>query len=194
MKDAQPGVLTAANEARKVLEAAGARVTDAKLPQGPWEAAAGVIVSVEGASAFDDLISSGRCLALADPLGKIGGFINQQISGADYLRAQRVRGVLQRKMAEMFRSFDVIAAASENVVATKLSANLETDIPSADPLGAIGNLCGLPAISVPCGFDPAGLPVGLQFLAPPLGEHAVLAAAELYQRHTEWHRKRPQTA
>jgi aspartyl-tRNA(Asn)/glutamyl-tRNA(Gln) amidotransferase subunit A len=99
--------------------------------------------------------------------------------------------VLQRKVAEFFHGYDVISSASQNVVATKLGANLETAIPSADPLGAIGNLCALPAISVPCGFDSAGLPVGLQFLAPPLGEHAVLAAAELYQRHTEWHRRRP---
>jgi aspartyl-tRNA(Asn)/glutamyl-tRNA(Gln) amidotransferase subunit A len=106
----------------------------------------------------------------------------------------RLLGVLQRKMSEFFRGYDVIAAASQNVVATKLSANLEKDIPSADPLGAIGNLCGLPAISVPCGFDSSGLPVGLQFLAPPLGEHAVVAAAELFQRHTEWHRKRPPAA
>jgi aspartyl-tRNA(Asn)/glutamyl-tRNA(Gln) amidotransferase subunit A len=194
MKDAQAGVVAAANEARKALERAGASVADTKLPEGPWEAAAGVIVSVEGASAFDGFISSGKCLELTDPLGKIGGFISQQISGADYLRAQRTRAVLQQKMAEVFRNFDVIAAASENVVATKLDANLETDIPSADPLGAIGNLCGLPAISVPCGFDSSGLPVGLQFLAPPLGEHAVLAAAELYQRHTDWHHRRPPSA
>jgi len=191
MKDAQPDVLAAADNARRALQAAGASVRNAKLPEGPWEQAASVIVAVEGASAFDDLISSGRSLELADPLGKIGGFINQQISGVDYLRAQRARGVLQRKMGELFRDYDVIAAATENVVATKLSANLETEIPIADPLGAIGNLCGLPAISVPCGFDSTGLPVGLQLVAAPLGEHAVLAAAELYQRHTEWHRRRP---
>lgn len=194
MKDAQKGVVAAADAARKALETAGAMVTDAKLPEGPWEAAAGVIVSVEGASAFDGLISSGRCLELADPLGKIGGFVNQQISSTDYLRAQRVRAVLERKMAEMMREYDVIAAASENVAATKLNANLETDIPGADPLGGIGNLCGLPAISVPCGFDSNGLPVGLQFLAPPLGDHAVVAAAEFFQRHTDWHRKHPSAA
>jgi len=194
MKDAQPGVIAAAEAARKSLEAAGAKVTDAKLPEGPWEAAAGVIVAAEGASAFDDLIASGRCLELTDPLGKIGGFVNQQMSSTDYLRAQRVRAVLQKKMAEMMREYDVIAAASENVTATKLGANLETDIPSADPLGAIGNLCGLPAISVPCGFDGNGLPVGLQFLAPPLGDHAVVAAAEFYQRHTDWQRKHPPAA
>jgi len=191
MKGAQAGVVAAVDGARQALEKAGAKVAEAKLPEGPWEAAAGVIVSVEGASAFEELISSGRCVELADPLGKIGGFVNQQIAGTDYLRAMRARGVLQRKMAAMFHGFDVIAAASENVAATKLEANLETDIGGTDPLGAVGNLCGLPAISVPCGFDSSGLPVGLQFVGAPMGEHAVLAAADLYQRQTEWHRKHP---
>ena len=191
MKDAQPGVVSAVNEARKALESAGALITDAKLPEGPWEPAANVIVNVEGCSAFDELISSGRCLELADPLGRLGGFISQQISGTDYLRAQRARAVLQHRMVELFQKFDVIASASENMVATKLSANLEIETGGADPLGAIGNLCGLPAISVPCGYDSAGLPVGLQFLAAPLGDHTVVAAAELYQRHTDWHHRRP---
>jgi len=191
MKDAQPGVASVAGEARKALVQAGMKVADAKLPEGPWEPVANVVIAVEGASAFDDLISSGRALELTDPSAKLGGFVNQQISGSDYLRAQRVRGVLQRKMAEMFRNHDVIAAASENMVATKLDANLETELAGADPLGAIGNLCGLPAVSVPCGFDAAGLPVGLQFIGPPLGDQAVLAAAELYQQKTEWHRKKP---
>jgi len=191
MKDAQPGVRAAAEAARKVLEKAGAKVRDAKLPQGPWEPAANVVIAVEGASAFDDLISSGRCLELEDPSGKVGGFVNQQVSGMDYLRAMRVRTVLQRKVAELFRGFEVIAGASTSTVATRLDADLEVELAGADPLGAIGNLCGLPAISVPCGFDSAGLPVGLQFVGPPLGEQAVLAAAELYQQQTDWHRKKP---
>ncbi|HUJ39160.1 MAG TPA: amidase [Candidatus Acidoferrales bacterium] len=191
MKDAQPGVIAAANAARKALEAAGAAVRDAKLPEGPWEAAAGVIVSAEGASAFDDLITTGLCLELTDPLGKIGGFVSQQISSTDYLRAERIRAELQEKMAEMMREYDVLAAASENTTAPKLSTNLETDLSGADPMGAIGNLCGLPAMSVPCGFDGNGLPVGLQFLGPALGDHAVVEAAEFYQRHTNWHRKHP---
>ena len=191
MKDAQPGVAAAADAARKVLEKAGHKVKEVKLPQGPWEPAANVMVSVEGAATFDDLITSGRSLELADPVGRIGGFVGQQISGADYLRAQRVRGVLQRKMAELFRDYDLLLGAAENVTATRLEANLETDLSGADPLGAIGNLCGLPAVSVPCGFDSNGLPVGLQFLGAPLADATVLAEAEFYQRLTDWHRKHP---
>jgi len=191
MKDAQPGVAAAADAARKVLEKAGCKVTEAKLPQGPWEPAASVIIAVEGAAAFDDLISSGRCLGLTDPSGQVGGFVGQQMSGSDYLRAQRVRRVLQQKMAGIFREYDILISASQSFTATKLDANLETDLSAPDPLGAIGNLCGLPAVSVPCGFDANGLPVGLQFLGAPMADSTVLAAADAYQRLSDWHRRHP---
>ena len=81
-----------------------------------------------------------------------------------------------------------------NVAATKLDANLETDTGGADPLGAIGNLCGLPAISVPCGFDASGLPVGLQFVGRSGDDAAVLEAGQIFQRATQWHRKHPKLA
>ena len=53
------------------------------------------------------------------------------------------------------------------------------------------NYLGLPAISIPCGFDPNGLPIGLQLAGRPFGEARVLKAAEAYQRDTDWHRKFP---
>jgi len=191
MKDAQPGVVAAVDAARRDLESAGHKVKEAKLPAGPWEPAAAVIIAAEGATAFDQLISSGRCLELADPSSQVGGFVGQQISGADYLRAQRVRAVLQQRMAELFRAYDILLAAAQNFTATKLDANLETELSGADPLGAIGNLCGSPAVSVPCGFDSNGRPVGLQFLGAPQADAMVLAEAEFYQRNTNWHRKHP---
>ena len=74
-----------------VLKKNGARVEDAVLPEGPWEPAAGLIISVEVASAFGPLISSGRVSQLVDPVGKFGGYVSEQIDSADYLRAARVR-------------------------------------------------------------------------------------------------------
>jgi aspartyl-tRNA(Asn)/glutamyl-tRNA(Gln) amidotransferase subunit A len=88
-----------------------------------------------------------------------------------------------------------LAAASFPTASTPLEANLESeelDIP--DPLGAIGNLCGLPAISVPCGFTEQKLPFGIQFVGRAMDDAKVLAAAQLFQRHTEWHRQRPPVA
>jgi aspartyl-tRNA(Asn)/glutamyl-tRNA(Gln) amidotransferase subunit A len=166
-------------------------IKDTKLPEGPWEAAAGTVISVEGAAAFESLIESGRVAELNDPLGKIGAYVNQQIPASDYVRAVRIRAVLQKKIDELFERFDVIAAASLPVTASPLGANLETDLDFPDPLGGIGNFCGLPAVSVPCGFDSRKLPIGIQFVGRALDEHKVIAAARLFQQHTDWHRKRP---
>ncbi|HEX3581827.1 MAG TPA: amidase family protein, partial [Thermoanaerobaculia bacterium] len=62
----------------------------------------------------------------------------------------------------------------------------------ADPLGGIGNFCGLPALSVPSGFTSKNLPVGIQFVGRALDDDAVVAAAELFQSKTKWHRRHPQ--
>ena len=186
-----PEVEDAFQAALEVLKAHGATIEDATLPEGPWEAAAGITVSAEGASAFQDLIESGKVLQLADPEGQMGGFVNLQVGAADYERAQRLRGLLQRKVDALFESCDVLAAPSLPVTASSLEANLDTDLAFSDPLGGIGNFCGLPAASVPCGFSQAGLPIGIQFVGRVLGDDGVLAAARLFQQHSDWHRKRP---
>jgi len=161
------------------------------LPDGPWEVAAGTTISVEGASAFDSLIESGRVAELTDPLGKIGGYVNATISGADYVRAQRIRTILRRKVDALFEQVDVLAAASLPVAATTMETNIETELAFADPLGGIGNFCGLPAISVPSGFTSKGLPAGIQFVGKVNDDDAVLAAANLFQLHTQWHVRTP---
>jgi len=168
-----------------------ATVENAQLPEGPWEAAAGITISVEGASAFESMIESGNVAELVDPLGKIGGYINMTVPGTDYFRAQRIRTVLQRRIDELFEHFDVIAAPSLPIVATTMETNLETDLSFSDPLGGIGNFCGLPAISVPSGFTPKKLPAGIQFVGRALDDAKVLDAARLFQQHTDFHRKRP---
>jgi aspartyl-tRNA(Asn)/glutamyl-tRNA(Gln) amidotransferase subunit A len=56
------------------------------------------------------------------------------------------------------------------------------------------NLIGLPALVLPCGFTPAGMPVGLQLIAPAFAEVRLLAAGHAYQRRTDWHRRRPPLA
>jgi aspartyl-tRNA(Asn)/glutamyl-tRNA(Gln) amidotransferase subunit A len=163
----------------------------ARLPEGPFEAAGGLIISVEGAAAFRSLIRSGKVAQLTDPLGQINGYVSEQISGTDYARALQVRGILQQKMAQLFDEFDVLVAASQPLGANSLDANLETEINFPDPLGGIGNLCGLPALSVPCGFTDQNLPVGLQFVGKAGDDLAVIRAARTFQQHTDWHHRHP---
>ncbi|HME12585.1 MAG TPA: amidase, partial [Candidatus Acidoferrum sp.] len=151
--------------AQKALHKYSGNFHDAALPSGPWEEAAGITVAVEAAASFRDLIRSGRVSELADPSGQLGGYVGEQISGADYTLALKVRELLQRKMADLFDSFDVLVAGSEPTAASPLGMDLDSGPDYPDPLGAIGNLCGLPALSVPCGFTEKHLPVGLQFVA-----------------------------
>ncbi len=102
-----------------------------------------------------------------------------------------VREILQKKIDALFDSYDVLATAAQPIPATPLETNLETDLVFPDPLGGIGNLCGLPAISVPCGFTPRNLPVGLQFLGRAGDDASVIQAARTYQQRTDWHRRHP---
>jgi aspartyl-tRNA(Asn)/glutamyl-tRNA(Gln) amidotransferase subunit A len=120
--------------------------------------------------------------------------VSQSVSGADYTTALRIRDILQKKMTELFDSYDVLATASLPVAATPLNLNLVTGLSFPDPLGGIGNLCGLPAISVPCGFTDKNLPVGLQFVGRAGDDAAVLQAGRIFQLTTNWHKKHPKVS
>lgn len=190
-KDYEPSVAKAIEAARRVLKKRFSGMKEVALPSGPWEDAANVILQCEVASAFASLIDSGRVNELSDPLGRIGGYVNQTFSGADYTSALRVREIVQQEMRTLFDSYDVLVTASQPIPATPLSLNLFTGLSFADPLGGIGNLCGLPALSVPCGFTDKKLPVGLQFVARAGDDSAVLQAGRTFQQATDWHRKHP---
>jgi aspartyl-tRNA(Asn)/glutamyl-tRNA(Gln) amidotransferase subunit A len=193
-KNLDPSIAKPVEAAQKILRKYFGSVKNTTLPEGPFVDAGIIIIAVEGAAAFRPLIRSGRVSELADPLDRLAGYVHEQYSGADYLQALRVREILQKKMTELFDSCDVLVTAAQPIAATPLELNLETEFSFPDPLGRIGNLCGLPALSVPCGFTEKNLPVGLQFVARAGDDFAVIQAARTYQQHTDWHRKRPKLA
>jgi len=194
-KQYDPGIARIMDLTHKVLQKRFAPLKDARLPEGPWEDAANVILSCEAGSAFGEMIRSGEVSKLADPMGRVGGYVQQTISGSDYNTALRVREILQRKMAELFDSYDVLATASQPIAATPLSTDLSApELSFPDPIGAIGNLCGLPALSVPCGFTEKKLPIGLQFVERAGDDAAVLQAGQTFQQATDWHRHHPNLA
>ncbi len=84
-KKPAPEIASAFDAALQVLAQHGCTVEDAQLPDGPWEDAGGMMIAVECASAFQDLIESGDVAKLTDPLGQINGYAYKQISAADYL-------------------------------------------------------------------------------------------------------------
>ena len=110
---------------------------------------------------------------------------------AYYVKAQKVRRLIQQDFLKAFENVDVIAAPSAPTTAYKIGASLD---PVAMYLGDIYtiavNLAGLPAINAPVGFDTNGLPVGLQLIGNYWSESQLLSIVHQYQQTTDWHAQR----
>src|SRR5256884_46810 len=112
---------------------------------------------------------------------------------AYYLQAQKIRRLIARDFAAAFERCDVIMGPTSPRTAFELGA--KSDDPVQMYLGDIftvpAPLAGLPALSVPCGFDGKGLPVGLQLMGNYFSEAALLGIAHRYQQATDWHLRVP---
>ena len=146
-----------------VLEQTGASIGSVQLPEGPYEFGGGVHQR-GGRFGVLHLLESGGVSQLTDPLGRINGYVSQTVGGQDYLRRAAHSPRTAAEDECHLRALRRTGRASQPIPASPLDTNLETDLTFADPIGGIGNLCGLPAQSVPCGFTKGGLPTGIQFL------------------------------
>lgn len=192
-----PEIDKAVDVACRVFEQAGATVETCEFPDGPFEEAAELTILMEAASAFEHLIRSGKCKDLTDPLGRVNGYASEQFSVADYLHVQRVRPMLQQLADKVFDRYSVVISPAQPTTAQLLSAKDPDDWTSGNfhldrraPDG-VSSLCGLPAISIPCGFSKKQLPYGMQIMGRALNDATVLKAARLYQTHTDWHLQHP---
>ncbi len=113
---------------------------------------------------------------------------------AYYIRAQKLRRLIAADFAAAFRQCDIIMGPTSPTTAFKLGEK------SADPVQMYlsdiytiaVNLAGLPGMSIPCGFDTGGLPVGLQIIGNYFAEARMLNVAHQYQRVTDWHQRAPE--
>jgi aspartyl-tRNA(Asn)/glutamyl-tRNA(Gln) amidotransferase subunit A len=181
--------------AQAVFREAGAILEPATLPEGPYEPLASLLIEAEAATAFEDLIRAGRTRLLADRSHQVrmpDDYL-PRATAADYVRAMRVRGELQRRLARFFREYDLVLAPNLPYPPPRVEENFDALLDFPDPLGAAGNLAGLPAIAMPMGIV-QGLPVSLQLVAAPLEEARLLSAAALFQARTGHHLARPSLA
>jgi aspartyl-tRNA(Asn)/glutamyl-tRNA(Gln) amidotransferase subunit A len=166
---------------------------DVKLPDFPYGPAVGTIVDAEGASAFRDLIESGRVQELASPTGRTGGYSASLVTAVDYLHAMRLRAPMRRAWKEMFSKYNLLVAPSRGTVSYPINKTFDQaypDINTSSPIGA-SNLVGVPAISVPNGFGQNNLPTGIQIIGPPWSESLLIEIADRYQQATDWHKRHP---
>jgi len=115
---------------------------------------------------------------------------------AYYLQAQRVRRLIARDFSEAFARCDLLMGPIAPTTAFALGENVDDPVRMYlnDIFTIPASLAGLPALSIPCGFDGAGLPVGVQLIGPHFTESRLLGAAHRYQQETDWHRRVPPQA
>src|SRR5205809_17564 len=188
-----PEILQMVDEAIGELESFGARIQNVSLPTLKYATQANAVIyyNEHYAGHREEAKTAIKTGATARRARIYFGVLT---GSADYLQAQRIRSQLKRECAEVFQKVDVLALPCQTSTAPKFE-----EVDALDTLRkhlapeyhAPLNLAGLPAISIPCGFSRANLPVALQLVGKPFDELAVLRAAYTYQQHARWYEKRP---
>jgi aspartyl-tRNA(Asn)/glutamyl-tRNA(Gln) amidotransferase subunit A len=212
-----PDVRRAVDEAIKVYQNLGMEVGEASIPKIDYSIAAYYVVATAEASAnlarFDGIRYGLRVHDDKETLKSLykksrsrgfGKEVKQRImlgtfvlsSGyydAFYNKAVIARELIKRDFDTAFKKFDLLVSPTSPTTAFKIGE--KSSDPLAMYLSDIGtlatNLAGLPGISVPCGFDSNGLPIGLQLMAPMMQERTLLQGAYLYEQSSGWTKKHP---
>jgi len=202
-------------EALKVYEGLGAKLTEVSLPNLPLSVPVYYVVAPAECSSnlarYDGVRFGHRCENPKDlndmyrrSRGEgFGAEVKRRIMtgtyvlsagyyDAYYLKAQRVRALINADFINAFKQVDVLMGPTTPTPAFAIGAKTSDPITMyLNDIYTIGaNLAGLPAISVPCGFV-QGLPVGLQIVGPHFSEARVLNVAHAFQRVTDWHARIP---
>jgi aspartyl-tRNA(Asn)/glutamyl-tRNA(Gln) amidotransferase subunit A len=176
------------------LRGMGVRLDTAKLPDMPATEITMVTLYAEALSSFEPFFRDGSVRKLTDPYAPYQREATSALTGADYVKASRMRTLLQLRAAEFFESYDFIVTPNFLSVAPSVREDFMKTLPYSDPVGAVGNACGLPAIALPSGPGKDRMPAGFQIVGPPFSEELLLNLGEEYQSRTRHHLARPPLA
>lgn len=168
-------------------------VVEIELPDYPYGAIGEVVIIAEAASAFEEFIASGKARELTsvdDHFGLAGGLT---MSAVDYLRATRIRQRAVHEVAEAIAPFDAVVAPTVPSTANPIDVGFRAQLDdfSLPGVTSVGNVCGLPSISIPTGFGDRGLPTAMELMGQPFEEAQIVAIASAYQSRSSWHTQRP---
>jgi len=211
-----PEVRAAIEAALEVYRSLGAKIVEVSLPHSRYSVAAYYVVATAECSSnlarFDgvhygrrtaapndliDLYSSSRDEGFGPEVKRrimLGTFVlSSGYYEAYYSKALKVRRLIKQDFDRAFEQADVLAGPTSPTPAFRLGEKASDPLAMylADVYTISVNLGGLPALSIPCGFSAAGLPIGLQLIGPLFGEARLLQAARLYERETDWHTREP---
>ncbi|MGH9713418.1 MAG: amidase [Candidatus Acidiferrales bacterium] len=189
----------AIDAAAKCLEALGARIEEVSLPHLADSVEPGTNIALAEATCYHE--SQGyfpaRAAEYGEDVRRRLGF-GREVRAVDYLNAFAVKREVEKDFHAAFERVDAILAPALPIAAPKLGENelivageKETVRSALVRMNRPANLTGHPAISVPCRFTRAGLPIGLQLTGPHWGEARLLAIVQAYEDATEWHKQHP---
>ncbi len=191
--DAPGGAETAKafEKALRVLRQAGMKIARAAWPDYPYVDIARTILGAEVVAAHEEFIRSKKVSELVDAGQKKGlkGYL--KLTTADLARAAKQRSQATQAVLGMFEQFDALVAPSLVGEAVTLKTNLSTRAGRWRGTSVLGALAGVPGLSVPMGFGPNGLPLGLSITGNLFAENTILQIGMIYQRETDWHCRRP---
>ena len=112
---------------------------------------------------------------------------------AYYLKALKVRNLIRSDFIKAFEKCDCIMMPVAPTTAFKIGEKVDDPLTMylSDIYTIAVNLAGVPAISIPCGFDRNNLPIGLQIITPAFNEYKLLRIAKMYEAQTDWHKRKP---
>jgi aspartyl-tRNA(Asn)/glutamyl-tRNA(Gln) amidotransferase subunit A len=212
----EPGVRNAVEQAVAWFKSQGARAVEVELPHTGVAIAAYYVIAPAEASSnlsrfdgarygyrakeYSDLIDM-YCRTRAEGFGAevkgrilVGTYVlSHGYYDAYYLQAQKIRRLVARDFSRAFEKCDVIVGPTAPTTAFELGAKTQDPVQMylGDVFTIPAPLAGLPALSLPCGFDERGLPVGLQLMGRHFSEGQLLGVAHRYQQATDWHRRVP---
>ena len=176
-------------DAIEVLRKLTASVKDAALPP-----TAGITLDGESYAYHQDLFAASPGRYMLPTRRSLSA--SADAKAAAYVRGRWKLELLRRTIDDSFREIDLMVLPTRRRTPRTVDAAIkreETVVPRNPELENTGafNLYGIPAISVPCGFTSAGLPVGLMIAGPRFSEGKVLALAHAFERATQWHTRKP---
>jgi len=180
-----------------VMKSLGAKFKEVEIPDFPYQALVETVIGAEAASIFEDFIRGPQIEQMADPSQAATLKSGLDISAVNYLKAMRIRSLVRSAFREVFYDVDMLLAPSRPTPAPRIADGTGTGAgsPAAGGRGLTGiipagNLAGLPAISLPCGFA-SGLPVGLSLIGRPWFENHLIGVGRAFQSQTDWHKRKP---
>lgn len=118
----------------------------------------------------------------------------RDFTSTEYILARRMQTLTKYRLGNFFQEYDLLLTPSTPIIAPLIEGNDAVEqAKRLTRFTAPFNLAGLPALSMPCGFNQAGLPIGLQLISDAWKESMVLQAGFAYERATDWHEARPRS-